>query len=274
MTTRRRPLAVPLCQGFVSLVGAGPGDPDLLTWRAVDRLRRADLVLYDGLIPRAVLRLAVSADRMSVSKRVGGKSMTQAAINDLMIAAARRGNFVVRLKSGDPFVLGRGGEEVVALAEAGVPFEVVPGLTTATAAPALAGIPVTHRGLSSGFVVVSGHSPDAYGPLLSSLAPGSVTVIVMMGMGERASIAARLQAGGWAANTPAAVITSASQPSQQIWSGTLETLGGPADTAADRREHPGVIVIGGVVALAAHFDAARPLSLQEHTWQPTTTPRP
>ena len=140
----------------VSLVGAGPGDPGLLTRRAVQRLRHADLVLYDALVSREVLKIARRAQCFCVGKRAGRKAMRQETIHQLMIRAVRRGKRVVRLKGGDPFVLGRGGEEALALRAAGVAFEVVPGVTTAVAAPGLAGIPVTHRGLASAFLVVSG----------------------------------------------------------------------------------------------------------------------
>jgi uroporphyrin-III C-methyltransferase len=254
----------------VSLVGAGPGDPDLLTYRAIQRLQSADLVLYDGLVPRPILRLATSAVCVSVSKRAGRSTLTQAEVTDRMIAAARRGQFVVRLKSGDPFVLGRGGEEALALARAGVPCEVVPGVTTATSAPALAGIPVTHRGVASAFAVVSGHAPSAYERLVSSIAPGGVTLVVLMGMAERTRIAARLIAGGWPGATPAAIIVNASQPGQRVWTGTLATLG--HEREGDGREDPGVIVIGDVVALAAESELVLPFPPQEHSWQPTTIP--
>jgi siroheme synthase len=140
--------------GRVSLVGAGPGDPGLLTRHAVARLRSAELVLYDALVDQRVLRYARRARRFYVGKRAGRHAMTQEAINALMIRAARRGRRVVRLKGGDPFVFGRGGEEALALQRAGVPYDVVPGVTSAIAAPASAGIPVTHRGLSTAFLVV------------------------------------------------------------------------------------------------------------------------
>ncbi|MCE9575415.1 MAG: uroporphyrinogen-III C-methyltransferase, partial [Deltaproteobacteria bacterium] len=130
--------------GHVSLVGAGPGDPELLTLRALRRLREADLVLNDALVPTALVELAPQARRFFVGKRAGRHSIEQDTIHRLMIRAARRGDRVVRLKCGDPFVFGRGGEEALALADAGIPFEIVPGLSSALAAPALAGIPVTH----------------------------------------------------------------------------------------------------------------------------------
>src|SRR3954467_2730710 len=155
--------------GFVSLVGAGPGDPELLTLKAADRLRNADLVLHDALVDPLALRLAAHPRFLYVGKRARRKSMWRATIERPLIRAARRGERVVRLKCGDPFVLGRGGEEALALARAGIPYEVVPGVTSAVAAPAMAGIPVTHRGLSTAFVVVSGHAEEAYAPLLSRL---------------------------------------------------------------------------------------------------------
>ena len=142
-------------RGWVSLVGAGPGDPGLLTRKAIARLRAADLVLYDALIDERILRYARRAQRFYVGKRAGRHAMTQQAIHTLMIRAARKGRRVVRLKGGDPFVFGRGGEEALALQRAGIAYDVVPGVSSAIAAPASAGIPVTHRGISSAFLVVS-----------------------------------------------------------------------------------------------------------------------
>src|SRR5262245_3475846 len=160
--------------GFVSLVGAGPGDPDLLTLKAAGRLAEADLVFYDALVSPETLELAHHAHRFPVGKRAGRPSIAQETINRLLIRAATRGKRVVRLKCGDPFVLGRGGEEALALLDAGVVFEVIPGLTAAVTAPALSGIPVTHRGLASGFVVVSGHADTAYRPILETLPPNAL----------------------------------------------------------------------------------------------------
>jgi uroporphyrin-III C-methyltransferase / precorrin-2 dehydrogenase / sirohydrochlorin ferrochelatase len=239
--------------GFVSLVGAGPGDPGLLTRRAVARLRAADLVLYDALIDPRVLRLARRAQRFFVGKRAGRHAMSQQAIQALMVRGARRGRRVVRLKGGDPFVFGRGGEEALALHSAGVPFEVVPGVTTAVAAPALAGIPVTHRGVSSAFFVLGGHDAESFAANIRGLSPNGVTVVVLMGLGRSAVIASELIARGWARATPAAVIVDASLPDQQAWRGTLD------DLAADRIDlngtGPGTIVIGEVVSVAARTEA-------------------
>ena len=238
-----------MLRGSVSLVGAGPGDPELLTIRAVRRLNEADLVLYDALVPTDILDFAARARRFYVGKRAGRASIQQEAINRLMIREARRGRRVVRLKCGDPFVFGRGGEEALALAAAGVPCEIVPGLTTAVSAAALAGIPVTHRGLASAFVVVSGHAPAAFAPVLASLEPHSATVIVMMGLGQREAIARVLiEAAGWAADTPAAVVQGASTVAAAIWRGSLAGLGGAALPGHD--EAPGTIVIGAVAGLS------------------------
>jgi len=236
--------------GLVSLVGAGPGDPELLTLRAVSRLQQADLVLYDALVDRAALRFAPQARWAYVGKRAGRHSIAQQTIERVMIRRALRGERVVRLKSGDPFVFGRGGEEALALAEAGVPCEIVPGVSAAVAAPALSGIPVTHRGLASAFVVVSGHAEEAYAPVLRSLQPGSATVVVLMGIASRAEVAALLLRRGWPKETPAAVLYDASRQSASSWRGSLSSL-----AEAPAGEAPGVIVVGATVAVAAQLEA-------------------
>jgi uroporphyrin-III C-methyltransferase/precorrin-2 dehydrogenase/sirohydrochlorin ferrochelatase len=210
-------------------------------------------VLYDALVPLAVLDLAPRAQRFYVGKRAGRRSIAQEAIHRLMIRAARRGRRVVRLKAGDPFVFGRGGEEALAIAAAGIPFEIVPGVSSALAAPALANIPVTHRGLASGFVVVSGHAERAWRPLVDAVAPGSATLVVLMGLASRAALAAGLLARGWSQETPVAVLYAASQPDASSWTGTLaelgEGLGGSEGTDA------GTIVIGAVVGVARQLEA-------------------
>jgi uroporphyrin-III C-methyltransferase/precorrin-2 dehydrogenase/sirohydrochlorin ferrochelatase len=235
--------------GLVSLVGAGPGALDLLTLRAARRLGEADLVLHDALVPPDARTLAPRARWFFVGKRAGRPGIGQDAIHRLMIRAARRGERVVRLKGGDPFVFGHGGEEALALVSAGIPFEVVPGISSAVAAAGLAGIPVTHRGLASAFVVVSGHAPVAYEPVLDSLAPRSATVVVMMGLGRRAQIAATLLARGWAPRTPAAIVWSAATPHAETWTGTLSALGTTARPEG-LEDAPGVLVIGDAVSLA------------------------
>ena len=233
--------------GHVSLVGAGPGDPGLLTRLAIVRLRRADLVLYDALVDERVLRYARKAQRFFVGKRAGRHALEQSAIETLMIKAARRGRRVVRLKGGDPFVFGRGGEEALALQRAGIPYDVVPGVTSAVAAPAAAGIPVTHRGLAAGFVVVAGYDEAAFASAIGPLTPNGLTLVVLMGMARSAALAGRLIDGGWSRGTPAAVIADAWTADQQVWRGTLDQLA--ADAVELDRSGAGTIVIGDVVRL-------------------------
>lgn len=235
--------------GLVSLVGAGPGDPGLLTQKGAQRLREADLVLYDALVSPELLALAGAAQRFYVGKRAGRKSIDQRTLERLMVRAARRGKRVVRLKAGDPFVLGRGGEEALALHDAGIAFEVVPGISSAIAAGASANIPVTHRGLASSFMVVTGHEET---PAFASLAPGSATLVVLMGLKRRAVISEELIARGWSASTPAAIVTDASTPRQWSWTGPLSQL----HAAAPPEGAPGVLIIGDVVSVAAQLKAA------------------
>lgn len=241
--------------GLVSLVGAGPGDAELLTLKAARRLGEADLILYDGLVDPQALKLAAQARRFYVGKRAGQKGIEQQTINRLMIRAARRGERVVRLKCGDPFVLGRGGEEALALAEAGIPFEVVPGVSSAVAGPGLAGIPVTHRGLASGFLVVSGHADSAYRPILGTLAPNSLTVVVLMGMATKQAVAEVMLARGWRESTPAAIIFSASTSRAKAWLGALDELGSAA-VPDELAGEPAILCIGEVVSLAAELAEA------------------
>jgi uroporphyrin-III C-methyltransferase/precorrin-2 dehydrogenase/sirohydrochlorin ferrochelatase len=204
-------------KGSVALVGAGPGDPELWTLRAVDRVKHADLVLYDALVDANALRRLTPAKCFSVGKRARRDSVPQETINRLMIREARKGKRVVRLKGGDPFVFGRGGEEALALAAAGIPFEVVPGVTTAVAAPALAGIPVTHRGIASGFLVLAGHTSESVDHALRSVKPNTISVVFLMAVGARAELAKQLIAHGWAAATPAAVVCDASTSAAWTW---------------------------------------------------------
>jgi uroporphyrin-III C-methyltransferase/precorrin-2 dehydrogenase/sirohydrochlorin ferrochelatase len=167
----------------------------------------------------------------------------------VMIRAARRGKRVVRLKGGDPFVFGRGGEEALALRHAGVSFDVVPGVTSAVAAPALAGIPLTLRGVSSAFLVVGGHDAEAFASAIDAVPPDQVTLVVLMGVGRRAAIASRLIARGWGRRMPAAIIVDGSKPTQAVWRGTLEEL--TADEIEIDGDGPGTIVVGQVVAVSA-----------------------
>jgi uroporphyrin-III C-methyltransferase/precorrin-2 dehydrogenase/sirohydrochlorin ferrochelatase len=218
-----------------------------LTRRAIARLRAADLVLYDALIDDRILRYARRAQRFFVGKRAGRHAMAQTAIHTLMIRAARRGRRVVRLKGGDPFVFGRGGEEALALQHAGIPYDVVPGVSSAIAAPAAAGIPVTHRGVAAAFLVVSGHEEEAFAASIAALPPNGVTVVVLMGLGRSAAIACRLIDRGWSRGTPVAVIVDASNPQQQVWRGTLDRLA--TDSVEIDGGGAGTIVIGDVVTV-------------------------
>jgi uroporphyrin-III C-methyltransferase/precorrin-2 dehydrogenase/sirohydrochlorin ferrochelatase len=228
---------------FVSLVGAGPGDPELWTIRAMRRLEEADLVLYDALVDAQALRGVTRAQCFCVGKRAGRRSVRQETIIRVMIHAAREGKRVVRLKGGDPFVFGRGAEEALALAMAGIPFEVVPGVTSATAAPALAGIPVTHRGIASAFLVVSGHAMEAFDAGIRVVQPNGVSLVVLMGLSEREAVAARLLAQGWKPDTPAAIVCAASTPAEWTWTGPLAQLG----TVEPPAGLAGVLVVGEVV---------------------------
>ena len=229
--------------GRVSLVGAGPGDPELWTVRALKRVEEADLVLYDALVDAEALRRLTGARCFCVGKRAGRASVRQETINGLMIRAARQGKRVVRLKGGDPFVFGRGAEEALALAHAGISFEVVPGVTTAVAAPELAGIPVTHRGVASAFLVIAGQTGDALEATLGAIRPHSVTLVSMMGLAHRGELAARLIAHTWSSETRTAIVCGASTPDEWIWTGRLADLASavPPDGIA------GVVVVGEVV---------------------------
>ena len=234
-----------LAHAAVALVGAGPGDPGLWTRRAVAYLEQADLVLYDALVDAQALRRFTNAQCFCVGKRARRESVRQQTIHRLMIRAARAGKRVVRLKGGDPFVFGRGAEEALALAMAGIPFEVVPGVSAAIAAPELAGIPVTHRGTASGFLVLSGHAIDAFERGLRAIQPNAVPLIVLMGVGSRAQLAQKLVAQGWQAGTPAAIICGASTPDEWVWTGSVSEL-----AHADVPDGiAGVVVIGDVVRI-------------------------
>ena len=233
--------------GLVSLVGAGPGTKDHLTMRAVDRLERADLVLYDALIDRSILSIASRAQRFFVGKRAGRHSIRQETIEGLLIRHARDGKRVVRLKAGDPFVLGRGGEEAQALEAANINYEVIPGLSSALTAPAFAGIPVTHRAVASNFVMLGGHSERGYGPLVDGIPPHTATLVFLMGFNRRAAIAERLLARNWAPETPVGIVAGAGTSQQQVWLGQLDVL---ATADFDPAGAPVTIVVGNTVALA------------------------
>jgi uroporphyrin-III C-methyltransferase/precorrin-2 dehydrogenase/sirohydrochlorin ferrochelatase len=241
-----------MSMGLVSLVGAGPGDPDLWTVRARRRVEEADLVLYDALVDAEAVRAATRGQCFCVGKRAGRASVKQDTINRLMIRAARQGKRVVRLKGGDPFVFGRGAEEALALSMAGIPVEVVPGVTTAVAAPELVGIPVTHRGVASGFLVIAGQTGDSLETSLSAVRPNSVTLVVMMGLAGRGEIAARLLADGWASDMPAAIACGVSTRDEWTWTGRLADVGSVEPPPGV----PGVLVIGEVIRVRDALAAA------------------
>ncbi len=230
--------------GWVALVGAGPGDPELLTVRAARRLAEADVVVYDALVGDGVLALASpGAELIDVGKRPG-QGVAQDLINVLLVRLAADGKRVVRLKGGDPFVFGRGGEEAHALAQAGVRCEIVPGISSAISAPAAAGVPVTYRGLAASFTVVTGHRQRGEPPVnWQALAQVGGTIVVLMGVAQRGLIAAELLTGGLAGNTPVAAIHRATTGAQTVQRCTLGDL---AETAV---HSPATMVIGAVAAL-------------------------
>jgi len=235
--------------GRVYLVGSGPGDPGLLTVRARELLSEADVVLHDTLPGPEIIDLIPPDRREDVGKRAGGERTPQSAINDRLVELARAGERVVRLKGGDPFVFGRGGEEAAYLAAHGVPFEVVPGVTSAVAGPAVAGIPVTHREHASTVSVVTGHE-DPTKPESAvdwgALAATGGTIVVLMGIGKLPDYAAALREAGLDPDTPVALIERATQPGGRVATGTLETIVDVRDRAGI--DPPAVTVIGEVAA--------------------------
>ena len=237
----------------VSLVGAGPGDPELLTVKAMRRLERAEVVLTDDLVDARVLEcLPPTARVLRVGKRGGCVSTEQRFIHELMIREAKAGARVVRLKGGDPFVFGRGGEEVDALREAGIEVEVINGLSAGIAAPASVGVPVTDRRCTPGVAFVTGHNGDGgIAPDWAALARSRLTLVVYMGLTRAGTIAQALQQGGLAASTPAVIVSAAHTPRQRE---CFTTLGGLADAIArEGLPSPALLVIGDVVALSARW---------------------
>ncbi len=238
--------------GHVWLVGAGPGDPELLTLAARRLLEAADVVLHDALIaPQSLAACGPECEVIAVGKRAGRHSATQDEINTLIVEHASRGRRVVRLKGGDPFTFGRGGEEALACRDAGIPFTVVPGVSSALAAPAYAGIPVTHRGAASMVTFITAQEAEA-GPAVDwEAAARAQTLVVLMGAGRVAEVASRLTSAGASPQTPAACIESATYPGQRVIRAPLGELGeaaARADLAA-----PAIIVVGESVALAGQL---------------------
>ncbi len=234
----------------VSLVGAGPGDPGLITVRGLELLRACDAIVYDRLVaPQLVDEAPAGAIRIS------RELLDQDEINDLLVDLGRQGLDVVRLKGGDPFVFGRGGEEALALAEAGVPFEVVPGISSLAAVPAAAGIPVTHRGLSQTVTLSTAHGEDGEEPDYDALAGTGGTLVLFMGLGRLAELATGLIGAGLDAETPAAVVSRGTLPDQKVATAALCEI---AD-AADELRSPALLVVGEVVQLADVLASSRPL---------------
>jgi uroporphyrin-III C-methyltransferase/precorrin-2 dehydrogenase/sirohydrochlorin ferrochelatase/uroporphyrin-III C-methyltransferase len=237
--------------GVVYLVGAGPGDPDLLTVKALRLVRSADVVVFDRLVAPEILALIPPGiARIAVGKAPGHHCMPQGDINALLVNLASRGRRVVRLKGGDPFVFGRGSEEALVLRRHGIPFEVIPGITAAAAATAYAGIPLTHRGVSRGVRLVTGHLRDDETLDLDwqRLADPEATLVVYMGLASLSTIATRLIAAGRAPQTPAAAIQEGSTPRQRSVRATLATL--PDAVSAAGLRAPVAIVVGETVTLA------------------------
>jgi uroporphyrin-III C-methyltransferase/precorrin-2 dehydrogenase/sirohydrochlorin ferrochelatase len=238
-----------LAPGEVALVGTGPGDPELLTLRALRMIEQADVVLYDHLVSDAVMAFVPPrAERVYVGKQCSNHAMRQDAINALMVDLARLGKRVVRLKGGDPFIFGRGGEEIETLAQQGVAFQVVPGITAAAGVAAYAGIPLTHRDHAHAVVLVTGHRKDDDVDLdWPALARSGQTIVCYMGSRGLARFCERLVVHGLAASTPAAIVSHGTRPTQRVVAGTLATL--PSLAAHAALEPPTLIVVGDVVRL-------------------------
>jgi len=238
-------------RGRVSLVGAGPGDPGLLTVKALHALGQAEVLLYDHLASAPVVGLApADCERRYVGKQAGSHALSQDAIISLMIAHAREGKHVVRLKGGDPFVFGRGGEEAQELRAAGIAFQIIPGITSALAVPAYAGIPITHRSHNTSFTVITGHedpAKDRSSIDWKRLAHPNQTLVILMGMGNLKPIVEQLVGNGLAPETPVAIVREGTRPSQETLVGTLQTIVGEVERT--RFSAPSVIIVGDVVAL-------------------------
>ena len=242
--------------GRVYLIGAGPGDPELLTLKAVRALRAAEVVLIDDLVDRRVLEHAPDARVIAVGKRGGCKSTPQSFIEKLMVRLARRGAVVARVKGGDPFVFGRGGEEVLALAAAGIECSVIPGITAGVGVPASLGIPVTHRDVARGVTFVTAHARDGGGPDWAALARTGTTLVIYMGMQRIVAITTALVQAGFAA-IPAAVIEHGTTARERSVTGCVADIA--AKAAAAGLGSPALIVIGAVVELAAQRAQTLPM---------------
>jgi len=251
--------------GMVWLAGAGPGDPGLLTLHALNGLRQADVIVYDALVDRRILDFAQAGTQLDYAGKRGGKpSPEQRDISEHLVALAKAGHRVLRLKGGDPFVFGRGGEEALALAAAGIPFRVIPGITAGIGGLAYAGIPVTHRDMNHAVTFVTGH--DAGGTVPDTLdwaaiARGSPVIVIYMALTHLEDIAAALIAAGRSPDEPAAIVSHASQPAQHVLETTIAAMAQEAAKAGC--ETPAILVVGPVVRLRGGLD-----------WLCTVLPKP
>jgi len=246
--------------GEVYLVGAGPGDPDLLTFRALRLMQKADVVVYDNLVAKPILEMTRrDAKRIFVGKSRGDHTMAQKSINDLLVRLAQEGHHVLRLKGGDPFIFGRGGEEIEQLSEHKIPFQVVPGITAASGVSAYAGIPLTHRDHAQSCVFVTGHLKDGSMDLeWDSLANPKQTIVVYMGLHGLETLCSRLMEHGLPGSTPAAIVQQGTTQNQRVMCGTLATL--PAIAEIKKFKAPTLIIVGGVVSLREKLAWFEPVS--------------